>query len=135
MDRIFTSNAEEIRYYVKELLEDGELHNREEIRNYVREHSQNGAGFSEGMFTGAIRDLVVNSQGLYTNPVRGKYQKTADESGKIAKRVREILEDTKQKIEQACVQNIMELDETDLKSAKTAAEFIKVVEKYIEKFS
>ena len=66
----FSSNAEEIRFYVKELLKDGKMYSREEIMNYVKTQSPKGGSFTEGMYTGAIRDLVRNSNGLYKSYTR-----------------------------------------------------------------
>lgn len=64
----FSSNAEEIRYYIKQLLQDGAIHGIEEMRSYVERHSSNSANFTTGMYTGAIRDLVRNSGGIM--PIR-----------------------------------------------------------------
>ena len=64
MPNVFTSNAEEIRFYTKELLADGNAHTKHEIRSYVNNHATDGA-FTEGMISGAIDALVKNSNGEY----------------------------------------------------------------------
>lgn len=79
-EMMFSSNSEEIRYYERQLLEDGAEHTREELFSYVRNHSANGSRFTEGMLSGATRDLVRNSNGKYISPARGKYQMVIQEA-------------------------------------------------------
>ena len=78
-NRSFTSNAQEIRHYAKQLLDDGAEHSREEILSYIREHAPKGQRLTDGMLSGAIRDLLRNSDGLYFSPSRGKYRKAANQ--------------------------------------------------------
>lgn len=55
----FSSNAEEIRYYIKQLLQDGAIHGIEGMRSYVERHSSNSAKFTTGMYTGQYVILCV----------------------------------------------------------------------------
>lgn len=77
----YRSNAEEIRFYAKQLLQDGLTHRRSEIFQYVKAHAPHAHMFTNGMLTGAIYDLVHNSNGVYINPVRGYYQKAPQQPG------------------------------------------------------
>ena len=79
-EMMFSSNSEEIRHYERQLLADGAEHTREELFSYVRSHSPNGSRFTEGMLSGATRDLVRNSNGKYISPARGKYQMVIQEA-------------------------------------------------------
>ena len=47
----YRSNAEEIRYYAKELLQDGQMHTRDEITQYVKAHSLNADNFTAVSYT------------------------------------------------------------------------------------
>lgn len=73
----FHSNAEEIRHYLKQLLEDGQPHSRTELFNYVNSNSSNGCSFTVGMLSSALKTLTDNSD-IYTCIQRGVYQKTGE---------------------------------------------------------
>ncbi|MGG3942092.1 hypothetical protein ABEV54_11715 [Peribacillus psychrosaccharolyticus] len=66
----FNSQADQIRYYTRELLADKKEHNVQEIKDYVKNQTQKN--FSPGAYAGAIRDLVAKEDG-YENPKRGVY--------------------------------------------------------------
>ena len=68
----FNSNAEEIRYYTKQLLDSGNEKSTQEIISYVK--STTGKDFTQGMFSGAINDLI-NMERSYKRIRRGIYQK------------------------------------------------------------
>lgn len=70
----FQSNAEEIRHYLKQLLEDGQPHSRTELFNYVNSNSSNGCSFTVGMLSGALKTLTDSSD-VYVCVQRGVYQK------------------------------------------------------------
>lgn len=122
----FSSNAEEIRHYIKEFLQDGALHNIEEMRSYVEQHSPNSAGFTTGMYTGALRDLVRNSGGRYANPVRGRYQlvqQTAAESAgsELRQKVLAVIDNACNSLSEACTVNIIGLSQSELAIASKVA--------------
>lgn len=73
----FQSNAEEIRHYLKQLLEDGQPHSRTELFNYVNSNSSNGCSFTVGMLSGALKTLTDNSD-VYVCIQRGVYQKKGE---------------------------------------------------------
>ena len=73
----FKSNAELIRYYFKELLEDGEEHKLAEIKNYAKTHSDSGHELTNAMFAGTIKTLVESGDGQYEIPRRGVYKKNS----------------------------------------------------------
>ena len=133
----FPSNAEEIRYYVKELLQDGKMYPREEIMEYVKTHSPNGTSFTEGMFTGAIRDLVRNSNGLYINPIRGHYQLAPQSPGQLAGmelryKIIDVLNVACDSLSTACTINIIGLPIEDLAVANKVAQIIERLRSDIE---
>lgn len=125
----FSSNAEEIRYYIKQLLQDGAIHGIEEMRSYVERHSSNSANFTTGMYTGAIRDLVRNSGGRYANPVRGGYQLVQEPIVKSAgselrQNVLTVIDNTCESLTEACTINIIGLSQAELAVANKVADLI-----------
>ena len=132
----YRSNAEEIRFYAKELLQDGQMHTRDEITQYVKAHSPNADNFTEGMFTGAIRDLVRNSNGAYINPVRGHYQRAPQSPGELAgqelrNKITGVLNDACEGLERACTINIIGLAAEELAIATKVAEIISMLKNNI----
>lgn len=130
----FSSNSEEIRYYEKQLLEDGMVHTREELFAYVKAQSSNGERFTEGMLSGATRDLVRNSNGLYFSPARGKYQKAergmgAALSESLQPAMIDYLEDMCRGLEEICTVNLMNYSGTEnltvIEHAKSIHVFLK----------
>lgn len=126
----FRSNAEEIRFYAKELLQDGAMHTREEIMQYVKDHSSNARNFTEGMYTGAIRDLIVNSNGDYINPIRGRYQRAPQSSResagqKMKNDLINVLTEACEGMKRACTINIIGVSQEELSIAEKADEIIK----------
>lgn len=96
----FKSQADEIRYYTKKLLDEGEMKSVKEIKSYVFEKSQKK--FSDGAFAGALRDLIMNSD-EYTSPSRGIYcRSNSDEIAEVNESFEEeykkILKDTSNRL-------------------------------------
>lgn len=125
----FSSNAEEIRHYIKEFLQDGEMHTIEEMRGYVEQHSANSANFTTGMYTGALRDLVRNSRGRYINPVRGKYQMAQaaaapSPAAGLRQRVLAVIDNACTSLSEACTVNIIGLPQEELAIADKVARMI-----------
>ena len=79
----FASNAEEIRYYTKKLLEDNKEHTVQEIKDYILLNT--GKKFSDGTYSGAFRDLIAKEKleilepYLPENPVQYILKKTEEE--------------------------------------------------------
>lgn len=69
----FKSNADEIRFYIKELLEDEREHTISDINKYISKHSSRD--FSSGMLSGALKTLLDDKN--YENIKRGVYQKVS----------------------------------------------------------
>lgn len=133
----FSSNAEEIRFYVKELLQDGLMHTRDEIFQYVNEKSPNSHTFSQGMYTGALRELVRNSNGAYIIPMRGRYQKAPQSPGELAgielrNNIVGVLDHACEGLKQACTVNIIGLSAEELSVAAKTAEIIRKLEAAID---
>jgi len=72
MSKKFSSTSEEVRYYIKQLLADKEIHDTEEIRIYVKDAIKDKE-ITPGIFSGSLRDLLAKEP-QYTNPKRGYYQ-------------------------------------------------------------
>jgi hypothetical protein len=66
----FNSNADEVRYFTKQLLSDFKEHSIQEIKGYV--HQKSGKQFSHGTMVGAIRDLLEKNPN-FENIRRGIY--------------------------------------------------------------
>lgn len=135
----FTSNAEELRYFAKQLLEDGQEHSVQEIKDYVEQHSEHSEDFTVGMYAGALRSLVQNSKGKYSVVKRGKYQmihsgEATMEKIKIKDRIVKILDNFCDQLEEACTINIMDIEKIDLEVAKKTAELLDVLRKKQEEF-
>lgn len=115
--RTFTSNADKIRYYMKELLEDGNPHTVSEIKRYVNKEAE--YTFGPGTYAGAIRSLMLNSQGAYVSPSRGVYQKASIESESVdfAQKAIQILQKSRQEIQDSCNINLLEATDLDVKVA------------------
>lgn len=140
-DLRYSSNADEIRSYIKTLLEDGHVHNRREIGDYVRS-TPNGHTFTEGMITGAIKSLVENQSEQYENFKRGWYRKKS--SGKteeaapkvnenldvISQRVNAILSETVAKLKEALTFNLLDLKEIDRSKIDKVSELINTINSY-----
>lgn len=72
MTEVFRSHAEEIRYHVMQLLDDGKEYTVKMIKHFVKQ--QTGKEFSDGAFAGSLRDLLKNNP-EFSSPRRGVYQK------------------------------------------------------------
>ena len=147
MGKTFLSNADEIRYYIRDLLKDGEEHNRQEITDYIRERGQ--GRFTSGMVTGALKSLVDNDK-RYEHPGRGLYRAApaagssapdnagSEKGGSLPARVHDILETTKNRLNGACVFNPIGLtaEETkqNLERAKKVADLIQKLDRFEKDF-
>ncbi|MCA0970636.1 hypothetical protein LCM20_08560 [Halobacillus litoralis] len=71
----FSSNAEEIKHFTKELLADGQEYTRSEIIEYVIQQSGRN-DFTEGNYSGSLNDLVRRNQIMIVK--RGIYRLVED---------------------------------------------------------
>lgn len=152
-DRNFSSNADEIRFYVKQLLNDYKDHNCKEINDFIRK-TPNGYKFTGGMITGAIKTLVDTERDNYKNVRRGWYRairpvaitgthnickgeiKAESVESLFTKRINGILEETKSKLNDACTINLLNLTDTDSKltQIKKVSAIIKYINQFQEEF-
>ena len=135
----FSSNAEELRYYAEQLLEDGQEHSVQEIKEYVKCHSEHSEDFTIGMYSGALRSLVQNSNGKYAIVKRGKYQlinarEMVKEESALKNKIMDMLDDFCGRLQEACTVNIMNVDKTDLEVARRTAELIDVLKEAAREF-
>ena len=82
------------------------------------------------MYTGAIRDLIVNSNGDYINPIRGRYQRTPQSSResagqKMKNDLINVLTEACEGMKRACTINIIGVSQEELAIAEKADEIIK----------
>ncbi len=123
----FSSNADEIRFYVKKLLGDYREHNRKEINSYIR-RTPNGHIFTDAMITGALKTLVDTERDNYRNARRGWYcainpnkancKESYDNNDLLTKRVNSILDETISKLTEACTFNLLEVKNKKMKLDK-----------------
>lgn len=135
----FSSNAEELRYYAEQLLEDGQEHSVQEIKDYVKCHSEHSEDFTIGMYSGALRSLVQNSNGKYAIVKRGKYQlinvrEMVKEESALKNKIIDMLDDFCGQLQEACTVNIMNVGKTDLEVAKKTAELVDVLKETAKEF-
>ena len=140
MSASFISNAEEIRAFTKELLADGAIHTKDEIRSYVNSNAPSGGSFTDGMFSGALYDLVINSNGAYFSPSRGRYQKkpgtAAGNTGESLKqRITDIINSTCHSLNDACTLNIIGLSQKDIEIAGKVSEIISTLKQFTQELS
>lgn len=72
MKEVFRSQADEIRYYVRQLLDNGEEYTVKAIKEFVE--SESDKKFTDGAYAGSLRDLIKNNI-QYISPRRGIYKK------------------------------------------------------------
>lgn len=142
-DLNFSSNAEEIRYYVRKLLSDGNEHNRKEIVKYIREQSRDEV-FTDGMITGAIRSLVENEKGRYEKTRRGWYRFKKDKefeqisvndvTDPLTRPIINILEETIKKLKDACTVNLLDVSDIDKEKIDLVSELIRQIGEFEKKF-
>ncbi|MBP1994220.1 hypothetical protein [Paenibacillus eucommiae] len=116
----FSSSADEIRYYVKELLSDRKEHKLQDIKEYVEK--QAGKTFSHGNYAGTLRDLVKKEEG-YENVGRAVYQYMGGSESEesihqvpLKESIQNILLNTIHRIEsEAGSRNPLHLDAADFK--------------------
>jgi hypothetical protein len=137
-ERVFQSNADEIRFYVKQLLSDYQEHCRNEILSHIR-HTPNGGRFTEGMITGALKTLVDTDRASYTNFKRGWYKAINPESyenavptvtNSLATKIKNVLEETKSKLNEACTFNILNVSSEEFTIAQKVNDLIKYIEQF-----
>ena len=135
----FSSNAEELRYFAELLLEDGQEHSVQEIKDFVKCHSEHSEDFTIGMYSGALRSLVQNSNGKYAIVKRGKYQlinarEVVKEESDLKNKIINILDSFCGQLQEACTVNIMNVGKTDLEVAKKTAELIEILRELEKEF-
>lgn len=103
----FKSNAEEIRYYMKQLLDKGGEHTVDEIKQYV--HDKTEKDFTNGTYAGAMRDLIDRDPN-YHIPRRGIYaSKTLNTSSYNFDIFDDIINQALSSIDEACKIDITKL--------------------------
>lgn len=127
----FTSKAEEIRYYTKQLLEDNKEHSVQEIKKYIFDNI--GKEYSDGAYAGALRDLVAKEE-CYENPRRGIYVYKSND-GELKKVANNILKETIEKLYLEVGKiNVLTITQDDFKVVNQIKEVIQELENIKTKF-
>lgn len=139
--RKFHSNADEIRYYFEELLSDGMEHDRKEMIQHVRTHAANSQRFTEGMYTGALRNMMEMNE-AYICVRRGIYQKRTqaeEESSEdiLSNRVLEILSNAKEQLSNCSIRvfDISRMSERDKKVVEQIDEIMEDLDRLINRLN
>lgn len=127
----FASNAEEIRYYTKKLLEDNKEHTVQEIKDYILLNT--GKKFSDGTYSGAFRDLIAK-ENEYKNPRRGIYIHESNDLGLLKSSFNIIQESIDKLYLEINKLNILNITEEDLKIVNEIKSNIKLLEDIRDKF-
>ena len=123
----FSSNADEIRYFIKECLEDGIPKTKDELRQYIDTHASGtpftSNRFTEAMMSGALKSLLDSNKD-YFSPRRGIYQKIISKASSFdfKQQLFDALTQAEELIQTACVVNIISLSPEELASAEQAKE-------------
>ena len=105
----FRSNAEEIKYYIKELLDRGGEKTTQEIIDYVKAAS--GKEYTPGMLSGALKDFIDKETKSYRRVRRGVYEKiTGADPAQAGDAFDAILRNAIEEVENARRIDIEELD-------------------------
>ncbi len=94
------SNAQRIKEYYRNLLNDNECHTRTELFSYARSCAPPGVIFTEGMLTGALKTLV-SDETEYICVSRGIYRKIVKETADPQPHITNIVMEYKQILENA----------------------------------
>lgn len=145
----FTSASEEIRYYAKQIMADGQQYPLKVIKTYVK--SKMVSGFSEGAFAGAMRDLILKEddyvvvrRGVYQYKGSNTYLKERDDidNSQVSNDVKvslisipirnfkQAIEKTKEEINENC--NILDISDQELAQINIIRSVIEQVEGVIE---
>ncbi|MFT3951191.1 MAG: hypothetical protein QM689_04455 [Oscillospiraceae bacterium] len=134
----FRSNAEEIRFFTKKLLEDGNAYSASEITRHVKSKSTHGGDFTVGMFAGALYDLVKNGSDYY-QPGRGLYQlhesSRRTNSTDLSSSVKQALKNAKDAIYASCQINAINISSSDAGVVEIVKETLNVIERAIQKIN
>jgi len=118
----FKSNAEEIRYYMKQLLSSGNEYTVDQIKAYVKEKS--GKNFTNGTYAGAMRDLIDRDPNYYI-PRRGIYAAKNPRTSSTNDVFTGILQQALHAVEEACKVDISQLTVQEIQALQTRSAKIK----------
>lgn len=118
----FNSNAEEIRHYMRELLNQGGEYTVEQIKTYV--HEKSGKDFSNGTYAGAMRDLIDRDPN-YHIPRRGIYAAKNQHPSSDGDIFTEIIRQTLREVDEACKVDISKYTVSELQTLQVRSAKIK----------
>ncbi|WP_274420885.1 hypothetical protein [Blautia sp. XA-2221] len=131
------SNAQQIKVFYKEVLEDQREHSRIELFNYARRRSNNL--YTDGMLTGALRTLVTDT-GDYICVRRGWYKKKSreeriQEPNSLVQAYVEIFQDTLRKSKNITSDpfRVLKMPQEDVKKLERIEKCITMISDTLEK--
>ena len=131
------SNAQQIKVFYKEVLEDQREHSRIELFNYARRRSNNL--YTDGMLTGALRTLVTDT-GDYICVRRGWYKKKSreeriQEPNSLVQAYVEIFQDTLRKSKNITSDpfRVLKMPQEDVKKLERIEKCITMISDRLEK--
>lgn len=131
------SNAQQIKVFYKEVLEDQREHSRIELFNYARRRSNNL--YTDGMMTGALRTLVTDT-GDYICVRRGWYKKKSreeriQEPNSLVQAYVEIFQDTLRKSKNITSDpfRVLKMPQEDVKKLERIEKCITMISDTLEK--
>lgn len=131
------SNAQQIKVFYKEVLEDQREHSRIELFNYARRRSNNL--YTDGMLTGALRTLVTDT-GDYICVRRGWYKKKSreeriQEPNSLVQAYVEIFQDTLRKSKNITSDpfRVLKMPQEDVKNLERIEKCITMISDTLEK--
>lgn len=131
------SNAQQIKVFYKEVLEDQREHSRIELFNYARRRSNNL--YMDGMLTGALRTLVTDT-GDYICVRRGWYKKKSreeriQEPNSLVQAYVEIFQDTLRKSKNITSDpfRVLKMPQEDVKKLERIEKCITMISDTLEK--
>ena len=138
----FSSISAEVRFLIKKILDDGCPHKSDELRFTVLAQCSNPEKCTRGVFSGAFRDIIVNSNGAYFSPERGVYQKSpiAGESPSLpacpplttartfSNQIVQALISSADIMSSACTANLLDVSPDDFKVVQKVQSILKEME-------
>ena len=129
------SNAQQIKVFYKEVLEDQREHSRIELFNYAKRKSNNL--YTDGMLTGALRTLVTDTDD-YICVRRGWYKKKnreekIQEPNSLVQAYVEIFQDTISKNITSDPFRVLKMPQEDVKKLERIEKCIAMISDTLEK--
>lgn len=108
---IFRSTSEELRYIIRDIVEDGEVYSKKVLVRILNEKAS--TGFTDACLINVLRNMVTD--GSLMQVERGSYMKG---NGSFKSRLHKYLSATRSGLKKACTLNASEMEEADFEIIK-----------------